>query len=66
MLGSNAKAAFGFVGVPLVVADEPGAYETIARADDVRRYHDGTGQAGESTSGNLHRHVGAGDWRMVA
>ena len=30
VLGSNAKAAFGFVGVPLVVADEPGAYETIA------------------------------------
>ena len=30
VLGSNAKAAFGLVGVPLVVADEPGAYETVA------------------------------------
>ena len=30
VLGSNAKAAMGFVGVPLVVADEPGSYETVA------------------------------------
>ena len=29
VLGSNAKAAFGFVGVPLVVADEPGAYPSL-------------------------------------
>lgn len=30
MLGSNAKAAFGFVGAPLIIADEPDAYEVLA------------------------------------
>ena len=28
VLGSNARTAFGFVDVPLVIADEPGAWET--------------------------------------
>ena len=29
VVGSNAKGSFGFVGVPLVIADEPGAYEVV-------------------------------------
>lgn len=29
MISSNAKTAMGLVGVPLVVGDEPGAWETV-------------------------------------
>ena len=28
-MSSNAKTAFGIVGTPLLVADEPGAWETV-------------------------------------
>ena len=66
VLSSNGKTAMGIVGCPLLVADEPGAWEVNGgqlMADAIEGAH---GQAGFPDARDLHWHARAGIRRLVA
>ena len=62
----NGKTGMGIVGCPLLVADEPGSWETNGgqlMADAILTAH---GQTGQPNAGSFHWHTCPGNLRVVA
>ena len=65
VLSSNGKTAFGIVGCPLLVADEPGSWEDSGWHSDVRRDNHGPRQAAQPHEDRLYWNSRAVSQRMV-
>ena len=59
VIGSNGKTAMGLVQCPLVVADEPGAWEIIGGGLVNDAHTDCDGKAEFAVTVGLYRHIGA-------
>ena len=67
VMSSDSKRAFGIVGCPLIICDEPGVWEVTGRLERMfDAISDGARQTRLATSGDLPRHDCAVAFGMVA